>query len=111
MSTLRNPSLNTPHSDYFTRQTADGDEFEFASPGHPSVVEGTNYCTTNWYTTQESSISTYAEGEDHGTHDLCDAVYPGPVLPDVIPAAIIEVIGVMPVLGRGKINFLLLAVV
>lgn len=67
----------------------------------PTVTEGTNYCTTNWCTTQASSIFTYAEGEDHSTYDLCDTVYSAPVLPDVVPAAIVEVNGHVPVLGTG----------
>lgn len=68
----------------------DGETVAFAT-SFPTVEEGTNYCTSNWCTTETSSIFTYAEGEDHGTFDLCDAVYVGPVLPDAIPAAITEV--------------------
>lgn len=64
-----------------------------ASPGRPTVAEGTNYCITNWCTTQETSIFTYVEGEDHGTYALCDEVYIAPVLPDPIPSAVIEVNG------------------
>ncbi len=83
------------------QQTADGDSVEFASPGYPSVVEGTNYCTANWCTAEETSIFIYAEGDDHGTYDLCGAVYAGPVLPDVVPSAIAEVTVHTPGLCRG----------
>lgn len=87
----------------FTGQTADGEIVEFASGWRPtSVAEGTNYCTTNWCTTQDSSIFTYAEGEDHGTFDLCDAAYSAPTLPDVVPASTIEVNGQAPVIGRDR---------
>ena len=57
------------------------------------MEEGTNYCITNWCTTQETSIFTYDEGEDHSTYALCDEVYVAPVLPDPIPPAILEVNG------------------
>ncbi|CAM9717047.1 unnamed protein product, partial [Ectocarpus sp. 4 AP-2014] len=73
-------------------RTANDEIVEFAS-ARPTVAEGTNYCTTNWCTTEDSSIFTYAEGEDHGTYDLCDVVYVAPVLPDVIPAAVTELCG------------------
>ena len=68
----------------------DGDAVSFATYS-PTVEEGTNYCTTNWCTTADASLFTYAEGADHGTFDLCDAGYAAPVLPDVIPASITEV--------------------
>lgn len=68
----------------------DGETIGFAAAS-PTVEEGTNYCTTNWCTTAGASLFTYAEGEDHGTFDVCDAVYAAPVLPDVIPASITEV--------------------
>lgn len=57
------------------------------------MAEGTSYCTTKWCTVEDFSVFTYAEREDHGTYDLCDAVYEEPVLPKVIPAAITEVGG------------------
>lgn len=72
-------------------QTPDGETVEFESPTGPTVEEGTNYCTANWCTTQASSIFTYAEGEDHGTYDLCDAVYVPPEVPDDIPASVLQV--------------------
>ncbi|CAN0392009.1 unnamed protein product, partial [Ectocarpus fasciculatus] len=50
-------------------KTADGETVDFAT-AFPTVEEGTNYCTTNWCTTEGSSIFTYAEGESHGTYDL-----------------------------------------
>ncbi|CAM9334004.1 unnamed protein product, partial [Ectocarpus sp. 13 AM-2016] len=75
-------------------KTVDGEIVEFAVPGRPTTVaEGTNYCTTNWCTTQETSIFAYADGEDHGTFDLCDAVYSPPVLPDVVPASTTDLCG------------------
>lgn len=79
----------SPH--HYTRQTANGGAADFALAGRPSVLEGTNFCTTNWCTTEDSSIFTYAEGEDHSTYDLCNEVYVAPVLPDEVPAAILEV--------------------
>ncbi|CAN0388087.1 unnamed protein product [Pylaiella littoralis] len=72
--------------------TVDGETVAFAATT-PTVEEGTNYCTTNWCTTAGESLFTYVEGENHGTFDLCDAVYSGPLLPDVIPAAITELCG------------------
>ncbi|CAM9615249.1 unnamed protein product [Ectocarpus sp. 6 AP-2014] len=72
--------------------TVDGETVGFATAS-PTVEEGTNYCTTNWCTTADASLFTYAEGEDHGTFDLCDAVYAAPVLPDAIPASITELCG------------------
>lgn len=45
---------------------------------------------------------TYAEGQSHGTYDLCDAVYSAFVLPDVIPTAIVEVSG--HALGLGTVE-------
>ncbi|CAN0246475.1 unnamed protein product [Pylaiella littoralis] len=71
--------------------TVDGETVGFAT-AIPTVEEGTNYCTMNWCTTAGVSLFTYAEGEDHGTFDLCDAGYSAP-LPDVIPAAITELCG------------------
>lgn len=79
----------------------DGETVDFAS-AFPTVEEGTNYCTTNWCTTEGSSIFTYAEGESHGTYDLCDVVYSAFVLPDVIPTAIVEVNGHALVLGTAR---------
>ena len=55
------------------------------------MEEGTNFCTSNWCTTETSSIFTYPDGDDHGTYDLCDAVYASPVLPARVPATVIEV--------------------
>ncbi|CAM9558793.1 unnamed protein product, partial [Ectocarpus sp. 13 AM-2016] len=72
--------------------TTEGESVGFAT-AYPTREEGTNYCTANWCTTEGFSIFTYAEGEDHGTFDLCDAVYSAAVLPDVIPAAITELCG------------------
>ncbi|CAM9172021.1 unnamed protein product [Ectocarpus sp. 8 AP-2014] len=73
-------------------KTLDGEAVNFAT-AFPTVEEGTDYCTTNWCTTEGSSMFTYAEGESHGTYDLCDAVYSAFVLPDVIPTAIVELCG------------------
>ncbi|CAM9855150.1 unnamed protein product, partial [Scytosiphon promiscuus] len=72
--------------------TVDGETVSFTTYS-PTVEEGTNYCTTNWCTAADTSLFTYAEGEDHGTFDLCDAGYAAPVLPDVIPASITELCG------------------
>lgn len=88
-----------------TKQTADGEIVEFALAGGPTVTEGTTYCTSNWCTTQESSIFTYAEGEDHGTYDLCDAVYSPPVLPDVVPDSVTDVRNLVPVVTGARGGF------
>eukprot|EP00903_Cladosiphon_okamuranus_P014055 g13064.t1 len=72
--------------------TVDGETVSFATYP-PTLEEGTNYCTTNWCTTSDASLFTYAEGEDHGTFDLCDVGYVAPVIPDVIPASITELCG------------------
>ncbi|CAM9596146.1 unnamed protein product, partial [Hapterophycus canaliculatus] len=72
--------------------TADGETVGFTT-AYPTIEEGTNYCTTNWCTTEGASIFTYTEGEDHSTFDLCDAVYSAINLPDDIPTAITELCG------------------
>eukprot|EP00752_Nemacystus_decipiens_P012284 g10890.t1 len=72
--------------------TVDGEAVSFAT-AYPTVEEGTNYCTTNWCTTVDASLFTYLEGEDHGTFDLCDAVYAAPVFPDDIPESITALCG------------------